>query len=131
MTGNFLIDSAISLGAIAVMVFVAWFFFRAPAQSVNEAAARDRLSFDEPDFAPVDWLFDEDGRAALVEGMAGEFALVFRVGGDLATRRFSPGDVGALADKDGLIVRFSDPSVGPLRLRSGGAALWAHKIAGK
>lgn len=131
MTGNLILDSLISLAAIGLMVFAAWLAFRAPARKVDEAAVRARLSFDEPDFQPGGWLFDDEGRAALVEGKSGDFALVFRLGADLVTRRFNAGDVSARADAGILTLRPSDPGAGAVRMRSERAALWAHKIAGE
>ena len=131
MTGNLVLDSLISLAAIAAMVFAAWLAFGAPAQKVDEAAARERLSLDEPDFFPESWLFDDEGRAALIEGKSGDFALVFRNGADLVTRRFAAGGVAARAEAGALTVRPPDPGAGAVRMRSKDAALWAHKIVGE
>ncbi len=131
MTGNLILDSLISLAAIALMVFAAWFAFRGQARPVDEAAARERLALDEPDFAPERWLFDDEGRAALIEGKPGDFALVFRRGADLVTRRFKAGDVAARADENALTLRPSDPGAGAVRMRSKQAAHWAHKILGE
>ena len=131
MTGNLLIDSAISIGAIALMVLAAWLAFRAPPKPVDEAAASARLEFDEPDFAPRRWLIDRDGRAALAEGANGEFALVFRLGVDLVTRRFPAGAAKAEARDGALVVRPGDPGARAVTLAGGDAALWARNIAGE
>ncbi len=130
MTGNLLLDSAISVGAIALMVLAAWFAFKGPMARVDEAAAQARLAFDEPDFAPAAWFFDDDGRAALAEGTDGEFALVFGLGADLVTRRFGTGGAGARSENGALIVRPADPGSRAVRLRGADAARWARKISG-
>ncbi len=111
------------------MVFAAWLAFRAPPAVVDESAAQSRLAFDEPDFQPLAWLFDGEGRAALAEGADGDFALVFRLGADLVTRRFPAGVASATAKEGALIVRPADPGAGPVTLRAAGADDWARKIA--
>lgn len=130
MTGNLLIDSAISLSAIALMVAAAWIAFRQAPVPVDEKEARERLAFDEPDFTPARWLFDREGRAALAEGANGDFALVFRVGVDLVTRRFPAGS--GVADTQGaaLVVRPADPGAASVALKGDGAEDWARKING-
>lgn len=126
MTGDLLIDSVISLGAIAVMVATAWALFREPAEPVSERAARERLAFDEPDFNPITWLADGKGRALLAEGDAGDFALALRVGRDLVTRRFST----ALASaEDGvLIIRLGEAGLAKVEFSSAQATIWAGKL---
>ncbi len=131
MTGNLLLDSAISIGAIALMVFIAWLAFKAPPAKVDEAAAASRLAFDEPDFLPISWVFDRDGRAAVAEGARGDFALVSRLGADLVTRRFPAGGATVMAEKGALIIRPADPGSRPVTLSCADAADWARKIAGE
>ncbi len=129
MTGNVFVDSLISLGAIGLMVALAWALFRAPAQPVTEAKARERLAFDEPDFSVVSWLFDKDGRAALAEGGGGEFALVSRLGADLVTRRFSSAGARVREEAGALVIMPGDPGSRPVMLMSSAAAEWARKFS--
>ncbi len=128
MTGNLLLDSLISLAAIALMVGLAWAFFRAPAAPVSQQAAADRLAFDEPDFRPVRWLLDAKGRAALAEGASGEIALVSRLGVDLVTRRFPAAALKAAEEAGALVIRPSDPGSRKLVIEADGAAEWARKL---
>ena len=128
MTGNLLLDSLISLGAIALMVLAAWAAFRGHPNPLDETAARERLAFDEPDFAPQRWLLDGQGRAALAESDRGEFALVSRLGADLVTRRFGPGGARVRIDGDALIVAPHDPGARPVRIEAAGAAEWARNL---
>ncbi len=129
MTGNLFIDSLISLAAIGLMVLLAWVMFRAPAGPVTEAEAAARLAFDEPDFQPVNWLVDENGKAAFAEGAGGEYALVSRLGADLVTRRMPGATVHACEHGGALVIRPSDPGSTPVRLASPDAASWARKFA--
>ncbi len=128
MTGNLLIDSLISLAAIALMVALAWVFFRDPPGPVTEDAAAERLAFDEPDFRPVSWLIDGQGRAAMAEGAGGDIALVSRLGGDLVTRRFPAAAVRAAEEGGALVIRPNDPGSRRLVIAAPGAAEWARKL---
>lgn len=130
MTDNLLLESAISLGALVMMVLAVWLVFKTPPQMIAESSARARLAFDEPDFAPVEWVFDKAGGAALAEGRAGEYALVFRHGADLVTRRFGAGDGVAVAQGAALTIAQTDPGSRAITLRSDDASRWAHKISG-
>lgn len=129
MTGNLILDSLVSLAAIALMVFFAWVMFRAPSNPVTEEEARARLAFDEPDFAPVRWLIDKNGNAALAEGADGDYALVSRLGLDLVTRRFPAEAVRAAEEAGALVIRPMDPGSGTVRVRAPEAAEWARKFA--
>jgi len=131
MTGNLILDSLISLAAIGLMVATAFVFFGGAPVCVTEDKARERLAFDEPDFAPVRWLVDARGRAALAEGAGGDYALVSRLGIDLVTRRFPAGGVRAAAENGELVVRPGDPGSRKVALEAPdeiGAADWARKL---
>lgn len=128
MTGNLLIDSLISVAAIALMVGVAWALFRAPAPAVTKEAATERLAFDEPDFRPIRWLVDGKGRAALAEGADGDVAIVSRLGVDLLTRRFPAEAVRASEQTGMLVIRPNDPGSRRLVIEAEGAAEWARKL---
>ncbi len=55
---------------------------------VTEAAAAEKLAFDEPDFRAAAWFVGADGKsAAAVSADGEEVALVFVVGDSYATRR--------------------------------------------
>ncbi|WP_375206157.1 hypothetical protein [Hyphococcus sp.] len=128
MTGNLLIDSLISLAAIALMVALAWAVFRTPPGPVTQDAAAERLAFDEPDFRPQHWLIDREGRAVMAEGAGGDIALVSRLGLDLVTRRFPAGAMRVSEEDGALVVRPSDPGSRRLVIEADGAAEWARKI---
>ncbi|MEX6634299.1 hypothetical protein [Hyphococcus lacteus] len=130
MTGNLFIDSSISLLAIGSMVLLAWLMFRGPVPPITMKEAAGRLAFDEPDFQPLNWFIDCDGRSALVEGAGGEYALVSRLGVDLVTRRFPPGiALKTHLDGDGLTVFATDITTRSVRLCGPDAAQWASKLA--
>ncbi len=128
MTGNLLIDSLISLGAIAFMVAVAWIVFRSPPAAVTRESASERLAFDEPDFRPQRWLIDREGRAAIAEGAGGDIALVSRLGLDLVTRRLPAVALRAEAEEGALVIRPNDPGSRTLVIAAEGAAEWARKL---
>lgn len=130
MTGNLLIDSLISIGAIAVMVLTARLVFPAPPAKVTREAAQKRLAFDEPDFDPIAWLEDTQGRAVIAANQAGEFALVSRLGLDLVVRRFKAGAVQAEIEGGALVLRLPDPTVPRAVIEHRDAAIWARNLAG-
>jgi hypothetical protein len=100
LTGNVLIDLAISLAGIAILIGLARIIFGASLPSLDAANAAERLLFDEPDFHPIDWLVDEDSGAALARNGSGEIALVVAHGDGLVTRRY-PAGAAPLAYEDG------------------------------
>jgi hypothetical protein len=111
------------------MVLVAWLVFRTPPAPVDEAQARDRLAFDEPDFKPGRWLLDEDGKAALAEGEGGDFALVARLGADLVTRRFRPGGAKAKVESGALFIKPAGAGGPVVRIAAPDAAAWVRKLS--
>ena len=128
MTSSLVIESLISIAAIGLMVGLAWFVFKTPSPAVTEQNARERLAFDEPDFEPVSWLIDRQGRAALAEGSNGDLALVSRLGLDLVTRRY-PASALKAAERDGVLtVAPQDPGARAVRLAADEAAQWARKL---
>lgn len=133
MSENILVDLAVSLTGVLILVGVSYLLGAWKTVSVDEATAADRLRFDEPDFAPADWLIDRDGRAALAVNAAGETALVFRKGDEFATRRVRPGE--GRVERDGAVLRVKpagDHTLRPLSVDAGDpetAAAWARKIA--
>ncbi len=131
MTGNLLIDSAISLGVIAVLVLAARLAFRAPSPPLDVARASERLAFDEPDFAPTRWLVDAGGRAALAEGANGDFAVVCRLGIDLVTRRFPAGAAAVKTEANGIVVVPPGAGGPAAHINAGETAEWVRKLAGE
>lgn len=128
MTGNLLIDTLISIAAIAVMVAIARLLFPPPAASVTEASATERLALDEPDFAAQAWLIDRQGCAALAQGAAGDFVLIKKLGLDLVTRRFRAGAVSVAAEKNALILGLGDTTLPKVVISTDDAAHWALKL---
>jgi len=129
LTGNTLLDLAISVAGVALLVGLAWAIFRGGSLKFDRAAAADRLAFDEPDFAPVDWIIDENSRVALARNAAGELALVVAHGDGLVTRRLAPGDDRAnYADGFLTIARVDHTSrAARLPLPENEAAVWLEK----
>lgn len=134
MTGNLFLDLAISLAGVAVLVGASYLLGGWRSVSIDEAAARDRLAFDEPDFTPGEWLFGADGRAAAALSEDGrEAAFVFSVGDDLSTRRMRCGDVPVDASGPTLTAHLRDPSKWALNIAAGSpeeAARWASRLSG-
>ncbi|WP_425409043.1 hypothetical protein [Hyphococcus sp.] len=128
MTGDYIIDSVISLAAIGLMVFVAWVMFRTPFKPVTQEEARERLAFDEPDFTPAHWLVDDKGKAVFVEGADGDYALVSRLGLDLVTRRFQGEAVRATEQSGALRIKPLDPGSRAVTVSAPEAAAWARKF---
>lgn len=128
MTGNLLIDTLISIAAIAVMVAIARLLFPPPAAKVTEASATERLALDEPDFAAQSWLIDREGRAALAQSAAGDFVLIKKLGLDLVTRRFRAGAVAAVADENTLVLGLGDTTLPKVVISTDDAAHWALKL---
>lgn len=134
MTGNLAIDLAISLAGIALMVGVSFLIGAWRSAPVSEAAARERLAFDEPDFEPSRFMVSGDGRAAAAMSGAGdEAAFVFSVGDRLATRRFRRGAFKVRREGGEVVAEISDPSMPKLRLiarNAEEAADWAGGLNG-
>lgn len=86
MTGNVLIDLAISISGVILLVGLARLIFGPRDITLNLARATERLEFDEPDFNPVHWLVCESGAVCVND--AGEAAFVAPLGDGLVTRRF-------------------------------------------
>ena len=128
MTGNLILDSLISLGAIAVMVIAARLLFGNQDAAVTIDAGAARLAFEEPDFNAAAWLVDGSGRAVLAQNGAGEFALILRLGADLAVRRFSRGGATARFADGALELRLADVTMGPVRIAAADGAAWAGAI---
>jgi hypothetical protein len=134
MTGNTLLDLAISLAGIAVLVAISWALGALRRVGVDEAGARDRLAFDEPDFTPAQWFFGRDGRAAAALSPDGaEAAFVFANGDRLATRRLRTGSFNIAADGAAAVARIGDVTMPRIRLAAGDAATaaqWAQRLGG-
>ena len=106
MTGNVLIDLAISISGVILLVGIARLIFGGRGASLTVSAAADRLAFDEPDFEPAAWLADAGG--AIAVNAAGEAALVRPLGDDLVTRRLMLADLRWRCEGARLIVEGPD-----------------------
>lgn len=135
MTGNLYLDLAISLAGVAVLVAVSWLLGAWRSIPLDEAKARDRLAFDEPDFIVGDWLFGADGKSAVaVSQDGGELALVRSLGDGLATRRIRKGAAPVEARGADVLIALGDPSITKFRLRAPddkAAAAWASRLGGR
>ena len=127
MTGNLIIDLAISAIAIGVMVAFAYFLFPSRPEGVTLDRARERLAFGEPDFAPNDWLIDDHARAALAIGVDDQVALIVNVGGDLASRRFERASLSVSLGAENLLDISTGDAMGrQIPIEADGAAQWAR-----
>lgn len=134
MTGDILLDLAISLGGIAALVAASWLLGGWRTAWASLEAARERLAFDEPDFAPADWCVGVDGKAAAAIDAGGALAVVFVVGDSLATRRLAPGAVDARVDGSSVVVRLGDISRRDVRLAAADereARAWLGRLGGR
>lgn len=134
MTGNAMLDLAISLAGVAILIGLSWFFGAMKSVAVTKEAAIDRLAFDEPDFKPGEWFVGADQKAAAAMSADGhETALVFAVGDGLATRRFRHGAVGIEKSGAMLVFRMGELSLRKVRLTAPSeteAAHWVLRLAG-
>lgn len=112
MTGNVVIDLAISALGVAIMAGLARLIFGKVDPSLDLDKAIERLSFDEPDFEPMDWLVDENKKAALARNNAGEIAVITAHGDGLVTRRAGAGRVQAEYRDGALIIDPVDHTTG-------------------
>lgn len=117
MTGNLLLDLAISLAGIIVLVGLAQLIFKDRTLRLTRALAEERLTFDEPDFSPVGWLIDEEAGAALAKNNAGETALLTVLGDKIVTRRYAPREMQGEIKSGSMTVRRRDPFSKPVSLR--------------
>lgn len=117
MTGDLILDLAISVAGIIILVAISFLFGAMRTADVTQRSASERLSFDEPDFDPAEWFVGTDAKAAAAVSADGrETALVFAVGDGLATRRLGRASVDI--QRAGAVVSFrlGEPSLSTLRL---------------
>ncbi len=129
MTGNPIIDLAVSIAGVGLLVLLARLIFGLGGRSIDRAAAAERLAFDEPDFEPTDWLVGED--AALARNNAGELAVVMVHGDALVTRRLGAASPAPFYKDGVLTVPRSDGTVREVcfALPESQAATWLRASA--
>ncbi len=136
MPTELLIKLGFSLAGVGLLVGLSYVLGALRSARVTEAAAADRLGFDEPDFKPAQWLVGADGKAAAALSADGtEIGLVFAMGDDFATRRLRRAGATVRREGSALMFLLHEPSrravrvaapdekaaeVWLLRLRSGG-----------
>ena len=134
MTGNLLLDLALSAGGVLLLLALSWALGAWKSTPVDEAAARDRLAFDEPDFAVSDIFVAADGRtAAAVSTNGAEAAVVFQVGDRTATRRFPVGSRPVATEGGTITVRLGEisrPNLPLVAADAAEAAAWARRLQG-
>ena len=131
MTGNTLIDLAISIGGVILLVGLARLIFGVQSAALTRAAASDRLAFDEPDFEPAEWLVSESGAVAV--NQAGEAALIKPLGDGLVSRRFSVKDLRWRRDGLQLMIEAPDHAFSNLMVSASSedeAQRWAARLNG-
>ncbi len=130
MTGNLLLDLAISLGGIAFLVGLSWAFGAWRTVPVTKAAAADRIGLDEPDFQPQHWLLDADNKVAVAASGEGEAVVVFAMGDNFATRRLALSPSGFSATSEGLVVELGETSRRRLRVNAPEEEVraWLHEV---
>ena len=104
MTGNLLLDLAISLVAVIAVVGISVALGAGRLAPMTEAEARERIGLDEPDFRIDRIELSADRRAAVAVGASGEIAFALRMGDRIATRRVPASAIRAKAE--GARVRF-------------------------
>jgi len=133
LTGNVLIDLAISLTGIAILVGLSRLIFGKSAEPLSQRRAANRLAFDEPDFAPVAWVVDVTAGAAIARNGAGEIALIKAAGDGLATRRAGAGAFSCAREGAVLTIAPPDLTYGGVTVTAANEAeamQWALHIAG-
>lgn len=134
MTGNVLIDLAISFIGISLLVGLARLIFPdAGAAAFSAETVRDRLAFDEPDFHAAAWLVDSERSAAIAVSDAGDIALIKKAGDGLVTRRMRAGALKCVSDGADLAVSVPDRTFKGFAVRAASdseAQQWAVRIAG-
>ena len=132
MTGDPLLDLAISLVGTALLVGLSLALGAWRNVRVEETSATERLAFDEPDFQPMAWLVSDDGRAAAAVDSAGrDYALVFAVGDSLATRRLKLGSRSVSTDGRAIQINLNELSKAHVRIRASderAASDWASRL---
>ena len=151
MTGNLVIDLAVSLAGVFLLAGLAVLWGGGKPLAVTQDNASRRLAFDEPDFTPIEWFISSDGKAALAwsgsgsgsgsGSETGEAALVFALGDGLASRRFAPGDCVIDLEGAGLSLKLADHTLPRFSIlppddeagasaenTSDAAALWARRL---
>ena len=128
MTGNLLIDSAISLVGIAALVVIARLLFPAPPPPITVEQAADRLGFDEPDFQPTQWFLDQQGESALAVSDGDEACVMRRLGRDLVTRRFKMTAAMIVCDGERLVISLPDHTAANWSLTLGDEAAQAAAL---
>ena len=123
MDSQLIIEFGVSFAGVAMLVALSYFLGAWRSAAIDEASARDRLAFDEPDFTPSAILIGADRKAAATRSVDGrELALIFTLGDGLATRRYRSGAVEAQIDGAAVVIQTREPSLRRLRLQAGDAA---------
>lgn len=134
MTGDPLLDLAISVGGIALLAAAFILAGATRRVTVTEANAGERLAFDEPDFSPAGWIVSGDGKAAATTSRDGrETAVVFAAGDGLVTRRFRHGAVSLEKHGTEILLMLNEPSKRRVRLvapSDDAAEEWILRLAG-
>jgi hypothetical protein len=134
VTGNLLLDLVISAAGVGLLVALSYVLGGYRDAVLNEASMRDRLAFDEPDFAVSDFLISTDGKAAIALDTAKrEGAVVFAHGDGLATRRFPIGSAAVGSDGAALVISLHDVSKWRVRIAAAApdaAKSWARRLGG-
>ena len=119
VTGNFYLDTAISLAGIAVIVILIRILFPQRSVELTPTTIESKLALDEPDFSISRTIIDQEACAAIVEAPDGEIAVIRQVGVDLAVRRVKE-EPGCISRTAGAItVRLSDPGFSHVTVRDG------------
>ena len=132
MTPALLAELAVAAGVTAFLIALSWLLGAWRSVPLNEAAVRDRLAFDEPDFRIDSLLIGSDHRSALALDVAkGEAAVAFALGDAVATRRFKRGSLGVRAEGANVTVVLKDISKWRVRIAAAStdaAEDWARRI---
>ncbi len=134
MSGDDLLQLGVAAGVTLALIGISALLGAWRSIKIDEQSARDRITFDEPDFRIDALLIGTDGRSAVaLDEARGEGVLVFALGDGLATRRFRLGAIDAVAVSTRLKVTLRDVSKWRVEIIAPGAGAaeeWARRIAG-
>lgn len=117
MPTDLFIKLGFSLAGVGLLVGLSCLLGAWRSARVTIAAAAERLSFDEPDFKPAQWLVGADEKAAAALSADGaEIGLVFVMGDDFATRRLKRSSAKVRREGSALMFLLREPSRRAVRI---------------
>ncbi|MEM6538269.1 MAG: hypothetical protein AAF668_11135 [Pseudomonadota bacterium] len=132
MTGNLVLDLAISLAAVAVLVLISWLLGAGKVDRLSRSDVEKRVRFDEPDFVFDRYIEGADGRSSVLIG-ANEVVVALRSGDRITTRRLAKEAIRASVDNRAVKLQTNDFTTPSIRLMAGDgaeASEWQQLLSG-